>query len=146
MTTATPVPVAIRPRPATAATPAIEAMPLEGPLIDRFGRVHRDMRLSVTDRCNFRCVHCLPEDGVTFLPRSAVLGFDEIVRTAAIAHRLGITSVRITGGNRSSVMAFPPWSPGWPLWGSTTCPSPPTGRSWPAWHRHWPRPGYIGST
>ena len=98
MTTAAPVPVAIRPRPAAAATPATEAMPLEGPLVDRFGRVHRDMRLSVTDRCNFRCVHCLPEDGVTFLPRSAVLGFDEIVRAAAIAHRLGITSVRITGG------------------------------------------------
>jgi cyclic pyranopterin phosphate synthase len=52
----------------------------------------------VTDRCNFRCVHCLPEEGVTFLPRSEVLGFDEIVRAAAAARRLGVTSLRITGG------------------------------------------------
>jgi cyclic pyranopterin phosphate synthase len=73
-------------------------MPVAGPLVDRFGRVHRDLRLSVTDRCNFRCVHCLPEDGVTFLPRSEILGFDEIVRAATIARSLGITSVRITGG------------------------------------------------
>ncbi len=73
-------------------------MPLDGPLVDRFGRVHRDMRLSVTDRCNFRCVHCLPEEGVTFLPRSEVLGFDEIVRAADVARSLGITSIRITGG------------------------------------------------
>ncbi len=98
MTTTAPVPVAIRPRPDTAATTAMDAMPLDGPLVDRFGRAHRDMRLSVTDRCNFRCVHCLPEEGVTFLPRSEVLGYDEIVRAAAVARRLGITSVRITGG------------------------------------------------
>jgi cyclic pyranopterin phosphate synthase len=98
VTTTAPVPVAIRPRPATAATPAMDAMPLDGPLVDRFGRAHRDMRLSVTDRCNFRCVHCLPEEGVTFLPRSEVLGYDEIVRAAAVARQLGITSVRITGG------------------------------------------------
>jgi cyclic pyranopterin phosphate synthase len=99
VTATVPVPVAIRPRPAA---PAVDEMPLEmpldGPLVDRFGRVHRDLRLSVTDRCNFRCVHCLPEDGVTFLPRSEVLGFDEIVRAAKIARRLGITSIRITGG------------------------------------------------
>jgi cyclic pyranopterin phosphate synthase len=73
-------------------------MPVAGPLVDRFGRVHRDLRLSVTDRCNFRCVHCLPEEGVSFLPRSEILGFDEIVRAATIARSLGITSVRITGG------------------------------------------------
>lgn len=95
MTAVAPVPVSIRPRPDA---PAMAAMPMEGPLVDRFGRVHRDLRLSVTDRCNFRCVHCLPEEGVTFLPRSDVLGFDEIVRAAAVARRLGVTSVRITGG------------------------------------------------
>jgi cyclic pyranopterin phosphate synthase len=76
----------------------MDEVPLEGPLVDRFGRVHRDMRLSVTDRCNFRCVHCLPEDGVSFLPRSEVLDFGEIVRAAAVARRLGITTMRITGG------------------------------------------------
>ena len=95
MTAVAPVPVAIRPRPPG---PAMAEMPLEGPLVDPFGRVHRDLRLSVTDRCNFRCVHCLPEEGVTFLPRSEVLGFDEMVRAATVARRLGITSVRITGG------------------------------------------------
>ncbi len=71
---------------------------MAGPLIDRFGRVHRDLRLSVTDRCNLRCVHCLPEHGVTFLPAADLLTFEEIVRVADIAHGLGITSVRITGG------------------------------------------------
>ncbi|HEX3566540.1 MAG TPA: GTP 3',8-cyclase MoaA [Acidimicrobiales bacterium] len=95
MTAIAPVPVSIRSRPDG---PAMVEMPLEGPLVDRFGRMHRDLRLSVTDRCNFRCVHCLPEEGVTFLPRSEILGFDEIVRAAAVARRLGITSVRITGG------------------------------------------------
>jgi cyclic pyranopterin phosphate synthase len=95
MTALAPVPVSIRPRPEVR---SVAAMPEGGPLVDRFGRVHRDLRLSVTDRCNFRCVHCLPEDGVTFLPRSEILGFDEIVRAATIARRLGITSVRITGG------------------------------------------------
>jgi cyclic pyranopterin phosphate synthase len=95
MTAIAPVPVSIRSRPDG---PAMGEMPVDGPLVDRFGRVHRDLRLSVTDRCNFRCVHCLPEEGVTFLPRSEILGFDEIVRAAAVARRLGITSVRITGG------------------------------------------------
>jgi len=95
MTAIAPVPVSIRSRPDG---PGMVAMPVDGPLVDRFGRVHRDLRLSVTDRCNFRCVHCLPEEGVTFLPRSEILGFDEIVRAAAAARRLGITSVRITGG------------------------------------------------
>jgi cyclic pyranopterin phosphate synthase len=95
MSAIAPVPVSIRSRPHG---PAMVEMPLEGPLVDRFDRVHRDLRLSVTDRCNFRCVHCLPEEGVTFLPRSEILGFDEIVRAAAVARRLGITSVRITGG------------------------------------------------
>ncbi len=89
------VPVVIRPRPDRS---VVDAMPTTGPLIDRFGRIHRDLRISVTDRCNLRCVHCLPEEGVTFLPRSEILGFDEIVRAAAVARRLGITSVRITGG------------------------------------------------
>ena len=73
-------------------------MPETGPLVDRFGRVHRDLRLSVTDRCNLRCVHCLPEEGVTFQARDEHLDFDEIVRVAQVAHGLGITSIRITGG------------------------------------------------
>ena len=73
-------------------------MPLEGPLVDRYGRVHDDLRLSVTDRCNLRCVYCMPSEGMTFLPRSEVLSFEEIVRVAAVARSLGVRSVRITGG------------------------------------------------
>ena len=89
------VPVVLRARPEAR---VIDAMPTTGPLVDRFGRVHRDLRLSVTDRCNFRCVHCLPEDDVEFLPNDALLGYNALARVAAVAHGLGITSVRVTGG------------------------------------------------
>ncbi len=73
-------------------------MPLDGPLVDRYGRVHNDLRLSVTDRCNLRCVYCMPEEGLSFLPTSALLTFDEIVRLAAVARGLGVTALRLTGG------------------------------------------------
>jgi cyclic pyranopterin phosphate synthase len=73
-------------------------MPTEGPLVDRYGRVHDDLRISVTDRCNLRCVYCMPEEGMTFLPRSALLTFDEITRVARVAHQLGVRSIRLTGG------------------------------------------------
>jgi cyclic pyranopterin phosphate synthase len=73
-------------------------MPLEGPLIDRYGRVHDDLRISVTDRCNLRCVYCMPEEGLSFLPQRDLLTFDEIVRLAQVAKSLGISSLRITGG------------------------------------------------
>jgi GTP 3',8-cyclase len=73
-------------------------MPTEGALVDRFGRIHDDLRISVTDRCNLRCTYCMPEDGLAFLPRSEVLSFDEIVRVAGVARSLGVTSIRITGG------------------------------------------------
>lgn len=74
------------------------AMPTDGPLVDRFGRVHDDLRLSVTDRCNLRCVYCMPAVGMTFLPRSEILSFEEIARVATVAHSLGVRSVRLTGG------------------------------------------------
>jgi cyclic pyranopterin phosphate synthase len=73
-------------------------MPMEGPLIDRYGRVHDDLRISVTDRCNLRCVYCMPDEGMSFLPRQALLSFDEITRVARVAQNLGVTSLRITGG------------------------------------------------
>jgi cyclic pyranopterin phosphate synthase len=75
-----------------------QGMPVEGPLVDRYGRVHDDLRLSVTDRCNLRCVYCMPTEGMTFLPRSEILSFEEIVRVAGVARDLGVASVRITGG------------------------------------------------
>ena len=74
------------------------AMPETGPLVDRFGRVHDDLRLSVTDRCNLRCTYCMPETGMTFLPPRELLTADELVRVAAVARRLGVETVRLTGG------------------------------------------------
>jgi cyclic pyranopterin phosphate synthase len=73
-------------------------MPTTGPLVDTFGRVHDDLRISITDRCNLRCTYCMPESGLEFLDRRDVLDVNEFVRVASIAQRLGVTHVRITGG------------------------------------------------
>ncbi len=68
-------------------------------LIDRHGRTVRDLRISVTDRCNFRCTYCMPEEGLTWLDRSEVLTFEEIERVARICvERFGVDSLRLTGG------------------------------------------------
>lgn len=71
-------------------------------LPDRFGRPLRDLRISVTDRCNFRCAYCMPAEvfgrDFAFLPRDQVLSFEEIARLAAIFVRLGVGKLRITGG------------------------------------------------
>ncbi|HZW32225.1 MAG TPA: GTP 3',8-cyclase MoaA [Isosphaeraceae bacterium] len=66
-------------------------------LVDSFGRVHNNLRISVTDRCNIRCVYCMPEQ-VEFLPRAQLLSFEEIERFVRIAVTLGIDKVRLTGG------------------------------------------------
>ncbi len=79
-------------------SPGPAAAPTEGPLVDTYGRVHTDLRISVTDRCNFRCVYCMPEEGVPFLPRQEILTFEEIARVARVARDLGVRSVRFTGG------------------------------------------------
>jgi GTP 3',8-cyclase len=69
------------------------------PLVDSFGRVHRDLRISVTDRCNFRCTYCMPEEGMTWLPKDQVLSFEELERMARLlVERHGIRSIRLTGG------------------------------------------------
>ena len=69
------------------------------PLVDGFGRVHRDLRISVTDRCNFRCTYCMPEEGMTWLPRVELLTFEEIERVARVmVERLGVDAIRLTGG------------------------------------------------
>ncbi len=68
-------------------------------LVDSFGRVHRDLRISVTDRCNLRCTYCMPADGLEWLPREELLTFEEIERIARVlVERAGITSIRLTGG------------------------------------------------
>ena len=68
-------------------------------LVDLFGRVHRDFRISVTDRCNFRCHYCMPEEGLDWLKREELLTFEEITRlTKILVENYGIHSVRLTGG------------------------------------------------
>ena len=70
-----------------------------GELMDGFGRVHRDLRISVTDRCNFRCRYCMPAEGLEWLPRDGLLSFEEISRVASLmVDRFGIRSIRLTGG------------------------------------------------
>ncbi len=68
------------------------------PLIDSFGRVHDSLRISVTDRCNVRCFYCMPETGVEYVDRREILDFEEIERFARIAVGLGVTKLRVTGG------------------------------------------------
>jgi cyclic pyranopterin phosphate synthase len=69
------------------------------PLVDSFGRVHRDLRISVTDRCNFRCVYCMPEEGMDWTPRDEILTFEEIERIARVlVDRFSFDSIRLTGG------------------------------------------------
>ncbi|MEV8358225.1 GTP 3',8-cyclase MoaA [Microbacterium sp. NPDC076895] len=81
------------------ATHAERAAPgSRGQLVDRFGRVHRDLRISLTDRCSLRCTYCMPEQGVEWLAKSSILTTDEIVRVAGVLASLGIVEVRLTGG------------------------------------------------
>jgi GTP 3',8-cyclase len=68
------------------------------PLTDSFGRLHDNLRVSVTDRCNVRCFYCMPETDVHFVERREILDFEEIERFVRIAARLGIRKVRVTGG------------------------------------------------
>jgi GTP 3',8-cyclase len=68
------------------------------PLLDSFGRVHDNLRISVTDRCNIRCFYCMPETDVQFVERREILDFEEIERFARIAAEMGITKIRVTGG------------------------------------------------
>jgi cyclic pyranopterin phosphate synthase len=78
---------------------AVQAL---GPLADTRGRALHDLRISVTDRCNFRCTYCMPRDvfdaAYSFLPHAEILTFEEIVRMARIFHALGTRKIRLTGG------------------------------------------------
>jgi len=75
---------------------------LAGPALDRRGRPLRDLRLSVTDRCNFRCTYCMPREvfgvGHAFLPREQILSYEELTRLTRVFARLGVTKIRLTGG------------------------------------------------
>jgi cyclic pyranopterin phosphate synthase len=68
-------------------------------LVDGFGRVHRDLRISVTDRCNFRCSYCMPAEGMDWLPREDLLTYEELTRIARVCvERFGFDGIRLTGG------------------------------------------------
>src|SRR5438477_2514411 len=70
-----------------------------GELVDRYGRVHTDLRVSLTDKCNLRCTYCMPPEGLEWLPSPELLDDDELVRVVGVAVELcGITNVRLTGG------------------------------------------------
>ncbi len=73
-------------------------MPEPAPLIDTYGRLHDNLRISVTDRCNIRCFYCMPETGVKFEPRAEILSFEEIEGFVRIAVSLGVSKLRLTGG------------------------------------------------
>ena len=75
-----------------------EAIPQDGPLVDSYGRHIKNLRISVTDKCNFRCVYCMPAEGLPWLPRADILTFEEIARIARVAVSLGIDQIRLTGG------------------------------------------------
>src|SRR3954466_15722653 len=76
-------------------------------LVDGHGRKIEDLRVSVTDRCNFRCQYCMPADGLPWLHRSAVLTFEEIERLVRLFASMGITDVRLTGGEPLVRRDFP---------------------------------------
>jgi cyclic pyranopterin phosphate synthase len=73
-------------------------MTSDKPLIDSLGRVHTNLRISVTDRCNIRCFYCMPDENVQFLPRREILTFEEIERFVRVVAALGVNKLRLTGG------------------------------------------------
>ncbi|MCC2031145.1 GTP 3',8-cyclase MoaA [Microbacterium allomyrinae] len=87
------------PEPVAADGGVVAAAPGRGaPLVDTHGRIHRDLRISLTDRCSLRCTYCMPEQGNEWLAKTSILTLDEIVRIAGIAAADGITTFRLTGG------------------------------------------------
>ncbi|HVU73600.1 MAG TPA: GTP 3',8-cyclase MoaA [Mycobacteriales bacterium] len=77
----------------------LSSLPQTGALVDTFGRVHRKLRVSLTDRCNLRCTYCMPEQGLDWLARDTVLTDDEVVRAVTVmVGTLGVTHIRLTGG------------------------------------------------
>ena len=74
------------------------SFPRTGPLVDTFGRVATDLRVSVTDRCNLRCTYCMPAEGLPWMAKPEMLGDDELVRLIRLFVGLGVNQVRFTGG------------------------------------------------
>src|SRR5438552_769106 len=83
--------------PVTSLPIVLAERPETGPLVDRFGRVADDLRVSVTDRCNFRCTYCMPAEGLAWLPKSELLTFEEMAHLVAVFASLGVRSIKVTG-------------------------------------------------
>jgi len=75
-----------------------ETLPTSGLLVDRYGRRIKSMRISITDKCNFRCSYCMPAEGLPWLKKAEILSYEEIERIARVAVNLGIEQIRLTGG------------------------------------------------
>lgn len=73
-------------------------MPTRAPLVDTHGRTVRDLRLSITDRCNLRCVYCMPAEGMPWLPKDHLLTYEELTRLARVSLECGVDGIRLTGG------------------------------------------------
>src|SRR5574340_64655 len=69
-----------------------------GLLVDSYGRRIKSMRISITDKCNFRCTYCMPAEGLPWLKKAEILSYEEIERIARIAVQIGIEQIRLTGG------------------------------------------------
>ena len=80
---------------------------MRAPLVDGHGRKIEDLRVSVTDRCNFRCQYCMPAEGLPWLQRDSVLSFEEIERIVALLASMGVSDVRLTGGEPLVRRDFP---------------------------------------
>src|SRR5579863_59798 len=68
------------------------------PLVDSYGRRIKSMRISVTDKCNFRCTYCMPAEGLPWLKKAEILSYEELERIARVAVGIGIEQIRLTGG------------------------------------------------
>jgi cyclic pyranopterin phosphate synthase len=96
--TAVPVTIGVRTPHSGADAAAGADLGPTAPLVDTYSRVHRDLRISLTDRCSLRCTYCMPEQGNEWLARTSILTLDEIVEIARVAAAAGITTFRLTGG------------------------------------------------
>jgi cyclic pyranopterin phosphate synthase len=85
----------------------VSGVPRTGPLVDTYRRVGDDLRISVTDRCNFRCTYCMPAEGLPWLPKGEILSFEEITRLAGLFLSLGVRSLKLTGGEPTVRAEFP---------------------------------------
>src|SRR6201992_370492 len=98
----------IPPTGAAAGSGDCSLVPMElEPLQDGHGRLIGDLRVSVTDRCNFRCQYCMPAEGLPWLQRDEILRFEEITRIVALMARMGVHDVRLTGGEPLVRREFP---------------------------------------